>query len=438
MNRLVGVVLSVAYLACAIASSAKADEAASRAVAAVQAAFNHIRTSYVDAIDEAAVLGSSLKAMQQVVGTDKRSSRNDGRSARLENSEVLITDIARLLRNASGAADYRKLTRLAITGMLEALDSQSQYIDAEEFRRHQAAAQMGSAGLSLTIRNGATMVVSPSEGGPAETAGIRAGDIIAAVNGAQIAGLRLEEVVAMMRGAVDSSVALTILRKGTRTIVTVKRANVFVRHVYSAVHDDVGYIALTGFHEQTDRHLRADIAKMEAASEGRIKGYVLDLRDNSGGLLDGAITATRLFLSNGVIATARGRESIQHFEAQADAAVAGRPMIVLVNEGTAAGAEIIASALQAHRRALIAGRRSAGAGTVQTVIPLEEGNGVLRLTTSRLYAASGEAIEGIGVMPDVVLDRVDSPIRSGRIRPDQVQQDAQIRFAVEYLKRDGR
>ena len=177
---------------------------------------------------------------------------------------------------------------------------------------------------------------------------------------------------------------------------------------------------------------------MEAASGGRLKGYVLDLRDNSGGLLDGAIAVTRLFLSNGGIATARGRESIQHFEAQADPAVAGRSMIVLVNEGTAAGAEIVASALQAHRRALIAGRRSAGAGSVQTVIQLGGENGALRLTTSRLYAASGEAIEGIGVMPDVVLERVDSPTPSRRIRPDQAQQDAQIRFAVEYLKRDGR
>ena len=210
MKRLIGVVLSTAYVYGATTSHAGDDRvAASRAIAVVQETFDHIRASYVDAIDEKAVLEAALKAMRHVGSARPRT--NPGP----ESGEMLIAQIATAFRSVSGAADYRRLTRLAITGMLEALDLQSRYIDAEEFRRHQAAAQSGSAGLNLTIRNGATTVVSPIEGGPAEAAGIQAGDIIAAINGAQIAGLRLEEVVAMTRGAVDLSVALTILREGT-------------------------------------------------------------------------------------------------------------------------------------------------------------------------------------------------------------------------------
>ncbi len=317
--------------------------------------------------------------------------------------------------------DDAKLIETAINGMLAGLDPHSSYMDAKSFRdmQVQTRGEFGGLGIEVTMEDGLIKVVAPIDDTPAAKAGILANDLITKVDDEQVQGLTLSQAVEKMRGPVNTKIKLTILRKGQDkpVIVSITRDIIRVRSVRSHVEgDDVGYIRITQFNEQTTEGLKKAIADISAkVSEDKLKGYILDLRNNPGGLLDQAISVSDTFLGKGEIVSTRGRnaDETQRFSARPGDLTKGKPLIVLVNGGSASASEIVAGALQDHRRATLLGTRSFGKGSVQTIIPLGSGNGALRLTTARYYTPSGRSIQAKGIEPDVeVLQDVPDELKS--------------------------
>jgi carboxyl-terminal processing protease len=410
------------------ARSAEADQA----FAAVKEAFDHIRSDYIDVVDDAKVLRAAIKAMSDAL--DARST--PGSSPGLGDVEHAFDMIV-----MTAPIEPEKLADAAIAGMLDSLDPQSQYIDPPKWRQQLAAPQSGSVGLNLARDAGVVRVAGAIENGPADTAGVVAGDTLVAIDHAPITGLALADVVAKLRGPLKSEIVLTLVRgRGKPVDITLVRAPVYQQSVYSGFQDGIGYLLITRLTEQTPPKLKAAIGKIQAATDAaaRLRGFVIDLRDNSGGLLEVAVAVARVFLDRGLIATttARGRET-QRFEANAKDLIEGKPIVVLINEHTAAGAEIVASALQLQHRAVVMGARSAGAGTIQTIIPLGDGHGALRLTTSRIATASGSLLEGSGVIPEIAVAQplTDAAAGSGAAKPPQ---DAQLQSAMDFLRRGNR
>src|SRR5471030_954059 len=317
--------------------------------------------------------------------------------------------------------DDSKLVESATSGMLTGLDPHSSYMDAKSFRdmQVQTRGEFGGLGIEVTMEDGLIKVVAPIDETPAAKAGVMANDIITQLYGEQVQGLTLNQAVEKMRGPVNTAIKLTIMRKGQdKPIdVSITRDIIRVRSVRSHVEgDDVGYIRLTQFNEQTTEGLKKAIADITAkVSEDKLKGYVLDLRNNPGGLLDQAISVSDAFLQKGEIVSTRGRnaEETQRFNARPGDLTKGKPVIVLINGGSASASEIVAGALQDHRRVTVIGTRSFGKGSVQTIIPLGSGNGALRLTTARYFAPSGRSIQAKGITPDIeVLQDVPDDLKS--------------------------
>src|SRR4051794_36135660 len=281
-----------------------------------------------------------------------------------------------------------KLIESAINGMLTSLDPHSSYMDAKSFRdmQIQTRGEFGGLGIEVTMEEGLVKVVAPIDETPAARAGILANDVITQIDGEAVQGLTLNQAVDKMRGPVNSSVKLTIQRKEKREPIEVKltRETIRIRPVRARTESgDIGYLRVTQFNEQTYEALRAAIDKIAAeVGQDKLKGYVLDLRNNPGGLLDQAIMVSDAFLERGEIVSTRGRnaEETQRFNAKAGDLAKGKPVVVLINGGSASASEIVAGALQDHKRATVLGTRSFGKGSVQTIIPLG-GNGALRLTT---------------------------------------------------------
>jgi carboxyl-terminal processing protease len=305
--------------------------------------------------------------------------------------------------------DDSKLIETAINGMLAGLDPHSSYMDPKSFRdmQVQTRGEFGGLGIEVTMEDGLIKVVAPIDETPAAKAGIMANDIITQLDGEQVQGLTLNQAVEKMRGPVNTKIKLTIMRKGQdKPIdVTITRDIIRVRSVRSKMEgDDVGYIRLTQFNEQTTDGLKKAIADITAKVSGdKLKGYVIDLRNNPGGLLDQAISVSDAFLQKGEIVSTRGRnpEETQRFNARPGDLTNGKPVIVLINGGSASASEIVAGALQDHRRVTVLGTRSFGKGSVQTIIPLGSGNGALRLTTARYFTPSGRSIQAKGIVPDI-------------------------------------
>ena len=315
--------------------------------------------------------------------------------------------------------DDTKLIVSALQGMLSGLDPHSSYMDAKSFRDMQVDTngQFGGLGMEVTLSNGLIKVVSPIDNTPASKAGILAGDIITRVDDQPVKGLALDLVVAKLRGPVGSQVRLEIRRKtGPNPIhVTLTRETIKIQSVKDhAEGNDVGYVRITQFNNLTTDELKAalkDLAKK--LSEAKVKGYILDLRNNPGGLLDQAVSVSDVFLKHGEIVSIRGRApgESQRFDAKPGDLIHGKPVIVLINGGTASAAEIVSGALQDHKRATILGTRSFGKGSVQTIIPLGPSNGALRLTTARYYTPSGRSIQAQGITPDIeVSERIPKDI----------------------------
>ncbi len=298
------------------------------------------------------------------------------------------------------------LIESAINGMLSALDPHSGYLDANRYRdmQVQTRGEFGGLGIEVTMENGLVKVVSPIDDTPAHKAGIQAGDLITHIDGEPVAGLTLSEAVERMRGPVDTKIQLRLVRRGREEPleVTLTRAIIKISPVRARLEGDIGYIRLTTFNEHTATAMREKIEDLKRQAQGKIRGYVLDLRNNPGGLLDQAVAVADAFLDRGEIVSTRGRrpDSIQRFNARPGDIADGQPMVVLINGGSASASEIVAGALQDHRRAIVMGTPSFGKGSVQTIMPIA-GQGALRLTTARYYTPSGTSIQAKGITPDI-------------------------------------
>jgi carboxyl-terminal processing protease len=317
--------------------------------------------------------------------------------------------------------DDSKLVESAINGMLAGLDPHSSYMDPKSFRdmQVQTRGEFGGLGIEVTMEDGLVKVVAPIDDTPAAKAGVMANDIITQLDDENVQGLTLNQAVDKMRGPVNTKIKLTIMRKGSdKPIeVSIMRDVIRVKSVRSHNEgDDVGYIRVTQFNEQTTDGLKQAINDINnQLGADKIKGYVVDLRNNPGGLLDQAISVSDTFLDKGEIVSTRGRnaEETQRFNARPGDMTKGKPVIVLINGGSASASEIVAGALQDHKRATLIGTRSFGKGSVQTIIPLGAGNGALRLTTARYFTPSGRSIQAKGITPDIeVLQDVPDDLKN--------------------------
>jgi carboxyl-terminal processing protease len=297
--------------------------------------------------------------------------------------------------------DDSKLVASAINGMLSGLDPHSSYMDPGSLRdlQVQTRGEFGGLGIEVTMEDGLVKVVAPIDDTPAAKAGVMANDLIIKLDSEQVHGLTLNQAVEKMRGPVNTKIKLTIMRKGQdKPIdVTIVRDVIRVKSVRSHTEgDDVGYIRITQFNEQTNEGLKKAISDLTSQlGADKIKGFVIDLRNNPGGLLDQAISVSDAFLDKGEIVSTRGRnaEETQRFNAHPGDLTKGKPLIVLINGGSASASEIVAGALQDHKRATLVGTRSFGKGSVQTIIPLGADKGALRLTTARYFTPSGRSIQ---------------------------------------------
>jgi carboxyl-terminal processing protease len=305
--------------------------------------------------------------------------------------------------------DDAKLIESAVTGMLAALDPHSAYMNPKAYRdmQTQTRGEFGGLGIEVTMEKGVVKVVSPIDDSPASKAGLLANDLITHIDKEQIDGLTLEQAVEKMRGPVDAPITLTIVRKGVGDPfdVKLKRDIIHISAVKAHNEGDVAYIKVTAFNEQTHTSLVKAIDEAKKTIGKDLKGYIIDLRNNPGGLLDQAIAVSDDFLEDGAIVITKGRnqEETQRANAHPGDETDGKRVVVLINGGSASASEIVAGALQDQKRATVIGTRSFGKGSVQTIIPLGT-NGAMRLTTARYYTPSGRSIQAKGIDPDIVVE----------------------------------
>jgi carboxyl-terminal processing protease len=319
------------------------------------------------------------------------------------------------------------LIQAAINGMLQSLDPHSGYLPPDDFddMRVQTRGEFGGLGIEVTQENGFVKVVAPIDGTPADRAGIMPNDLITHVDGDSVLGLTLNEAVDLMRGPVGSSITITVLRDGETEPfdVDITRETITIQAVRSRLEDDAVVLRLTTFNEQTYPNLEAQIAERveEAGGIDNVAGFVIDLRNNPGGLLDQAIRVTDAFLDSGEIVSTRGRDprDADRYNATEGDLTGGKPIVVLINGGSASASEIVAGALQDHRRAIVVGTQSFGKGSVQTIIPVQR-QGAMRLTTARYYTPSGRSIQALGVAPDVLVEQ-RTPEEIAELDEDETQ-----------------
>ena len=333
--------------------------------------------------------------------------------------------------------DEGKLIEAAVNGMLTSLDPHSSYMDAKSFRdmQVQTKGEFGGLGIEVTMENGLVKVVSPIDDTPAYRAGIEAGDLITHLDSEPVMGLTLNDAVEKMRGPIKSDIKLTIRRPGREPFdVTITRAVIKITSVRSRTEGNIAYLRITTFNEQTSPGLEAAIKERKEDIGEDLIGYVLDLRNNPGGLLDQAIEVSDAFLNQGEIVSTRGRDpdDAQRYNARPGDLAEGLPVVVLINGGSASASEIVAGALQDHRRAIVLGTTSFGKGSVQTIIPLS-GNGAMRLTTARYYTPSGRSIQGTGIDPDIVVEQA----RIEKVETGPQRREADLRGALDNGNGNG-
>jgi carboxyl-terminal processing protease len=346
----------------------------------------------------------------------------------------------------------QKLIESAINGMLSSLDPHSGYLDTEHYRdmQVQTRGEFGGLGIEVTMENGLVKVVSPIDDTPAYKAGIESGDLITHIDGEPVMGLSLSEAVEKMRGPVDSKIQLRLVRKGKDEPfeVSLARAVIRISPVRARQEGDIAYIRLTTFNEQTSAEMRDKLEELRGKIGDKFLGLVLDLRNNPGGLLDQAVAVADAYIDKGEVVSTRGRrpETIQRFNARPGDILDGKPMVVLINGGSASASEIVAGALQDHRRAIVMGTQSFGKGSVQTIMPIS-GGGAIRLTTARYYTPSGTSIQAKGITPDIEVHQAnvefqdDTPGRReadlrGRLQNEQLKlQNEQLKLQNEQLKK---
>ena len=354
---------------------------------------------------------SGLAAVTTVLNVSKTYSATSPNSEIYKQLDLFGDVLERVRSDYVEKPNDVKLIETAINGMLTGLDPHSAYLNAKHFQdmQVQTRGEFGGLGIEVTMENGVVKVVAPIDDTPAAKAGIQANDLITHLDGNQIVGLSLEQAVEKMRGRVNTPITLTIVRKGRDEPFDVKivRSVIRINAVKSQLDGDgeVGYIKITTFNEKTHNNLVKAVAKLKKQGKN-LKGFVLDLRNNPGGLLDQAVAVSDDFLNKGAIVLTKGRnlKETQRSNARNGDITDGKKIVVLINGGSASASEIVAGALQDHERATIVGTRSFGKGSVQTIIPLG-GKGALRLTTARYYTPSGRSIQAKGIDPDIIVEQ---------------------------------
>ncbi len=319
----------------------------------------------------------------------------------------------------------------AINGMLQSLDPYSSYMSPEAFQNmnRDTKGEFGGLGIEITMEAGLVKIITPIEGTPADKAGVQAGDYIVKINNKQVKGMSLLDAVKLMRGKVGTSIEITVRRPEIDDEIKFKitRAIIKIREVSAEIKNNIGYIRLRAFNQQSHNQLMKQIRKI---SNKKLDGYILDLRNNPGGLLSQAIKITETFLDGGEIVSTKGRNKndIQIFNAKKGDSINNKPLIVLINQGSASASEIVSGALKDHKRAILIGEKSFGKGSVQSIIPLKNKGG-LRLTTAKYYLPSGVSIHETGVEPDITVKRNKDNFK---INSDT---DNQLNYALKLLKK---
>jgi len=350
-----------------------------------------------------------------LAGSHQVFAKRDNAVLELPLSDIrLFTDIyARIKKDYVEEVGDQALLEGAIRGMLSSLDPHSSYLSQEEFKELQigTTGEFGGLGIEVGMENGFVRVISPIEDTPADKAGVQAGDIIIKLDETQVKGLTLNDAVKLMRGIRGSKILLTIVREGEAKPleITVTRDVIRVKSVRSRILEPgYGYIRISSFQSKTTRNVIAAVEKLLGKDSQNLKGLVLDLRNNPGGVLTGAVGVSDIFLKDGeLIVFTKGRvaDAELKYSASTNDSVNGIPIIVLINEGSASASEIVAGALQDHKRAVIMGQKSFGKGSVQTILPLKE-DAALKLTTARYYTPSGKSIQGEGINPDIIVEEI--------------------------------
>jgi len=374
----------------------------------------------------AAAMAAALLLLSRDVGSAQNAgATNADTSADTYRALSLFGDVfSKVKEDYVEPVEDDKLIEAAVNGMLTSLDPHSGYMNAKSFRdmQIQTRGEFGGLGIEVTMENGLVKVVSPIDDTPAAKAGIKPGDLIVQLDNEPVQGMTLEEAVEKMRGPVNSSIKLTIRRGKEQPFeVSLKRATIKIQSVRSEIFDNIGYIRISSFSEQTDDGVKAAMAKFKDKLGKNLQGIVLDLRNNPGGLLDQAVAVSDDFLDRGEIVSTRGRraEDVQRFNSHGHDLVAGVPMVVLINGGSASASEIVAGALQDHHRGVLLGTRSFGKGSVQTIVPLGS-HGAMRLTTARYYTPSGRSIQARGIDPDIVVEQAKvEHISDGEMRTER-------------------
>ena len=326
--------------------------------------------------------------------------------------------------------EVKDLIESAIEGMLNSLDPHSTFLNTDELNelKIQTKGEFGGLGIEVTLENGLVKVISPIDDTPAERAGIKSGDLITHIDGEAVMGLSLSEAVSLMRGKVGSKINLSIKRRDQSLKIDIVRAIIELKSVKYRLEDNIGYIRVSSFNQKVDEEIKKAIKQMKGNNKNEIVGYVLDLRNNPGGLLDQAVNVTDIFLAKGEIVSNRGRKKSDgsRYNAVKNDLIDGLPLVVLINQGSASASEIVAGALQDHKRAIIMGTKSFGKGSVQTILPSGE-NVAIKLTTARYYTPSGKSIQKTGIDPDILVEQ--SEVKP--IQDTQSRKESDLRGAME-------
>ena len=328
----------------------------------------------------------------------------------------------------------KELIEAAINGMLQSLDPHSSYLNAESFTemKIQTKGEFGGLGIEVTMENGLVKVVSPIDDTPAAKAGIETGDYISHIGDEPVMGLTLSEAVEKMRGPINTELKITVIRDGIEAFdLNIKRAIIKVTSIKAKKKEDVAYLRITSFTQKTFKNLVKEYNKLSIQMNGNIKGLVLDLRNNPGGLLDQAVSVSDAFLERGEIVSTRGRDNAgeQRFNASRGDITNGLPIVVLINGGSASASEIVAGALQDHKRGILMGTQTFGKGSVQTIIPVTS-KGAVRLTTARYFTPSGNSIQAKGVSPDIYVPQSKIEVLDNK----SSRREADLRGALDQEK----
>lgn len=346
----------------------------------------------------------------------------------------LFSDVLEKINNGYvDQVDQSEVIDSAINGMLQSLDPHSSYMNPESFKNMgvETKGEFGGLGIEITMEAGFVKVITPIEDSPADKVGVKAGDYIIKINEKQVKGLNIMEAVKLMRGKIGTPINITVRRLEVDEDLkfTIIRDVVKVREVSSSILNNIGYLRLRAFNEQSFKQLKKKISNFKKTKKN-LDGYILDLRNNPGGLLSQAIKITNLFLDSGEIVSTRGREKndIKIYTARKGDVLKGKPLIILINRGSASASEIVSGALKDHKRAILLGEKTFGKGSVQSIIPLKNG-GAIRLTIAKYYLPSGTSISQIGVEPDITIKE-----KKENFRINDKENDNQLQYALNLFK----